>query len=110
MRGYFFRFFFDVFLMQGEKGEGKEKGGEPHHNELSSPHSSRRVPRILVREREVPVRGREAAKGADEAEEDEEEDDVGPQGADEEDEADESCAWADSLALALSYTHSSSRV
>ena len=58
---------------------------------MCSPLGGRRVLRILIREREVPVCGREAAKGADEGEEDEEEDDVGSERADEEDEADESC-------------------
>ena len=69
---------------------GRERG-KPYNDELSGPLGGRRVLRILIREREVPVRGREAAKGADEGEEDEEEDDVGSERADEEDEADESC-------------------
>ena len=47
---------------------------------------------ILIREGEVPVRGREAAEGADEGDENEDEGDVCAERADEEDEADES--WA----------------
>ena len=73
-----------------ERKDRRERG-KPYNNELSGPLGSRRVLRILIREREVPVRGREAAKGADQGEEDEEEDDVGSERADEEDEADESC-------------------
>ena len=47
-----------------------------------------RIVRILICERQAPVRARQAGEGADEGEEDEEEGDIGAQGADEEDQGD----------------------
>ena len=67
------------------------KGRETHNDKPPRSLRSHRICRILVRESQIPVRAREAAKGADEGREDEEEDDVGAEGADEEDEADETC-------------------
>ena len=78
----------------GTREEEGRKGGRKvraYNDESASPLGSHRVLRILIRERQVPIRDREAAKGADEREEDEEESDVRPDRADEEDEADESC-------------------
>lgn len=71
-------------------GEG-EKGGKAYNDESTRSLGSHCVLRIFIRERQIPVRAREAAEGADEREEDEEEGDVCAEGADEKDEADESC-------------------
>lgn len=49
-----------------------------------------RILRILICERQAPIRARQAGEGADDGEEYEEEGDIGAQGADEEDQGDKS--------------------
>lgn len=67
------------------------EGVKAYDDESTCSLRSHYVLRIFIRERQIPVRGREAAEGGDEGEEDEEKGDVRAEGADEENEADESC-------------------